>query len=147
MKIILREDLSNLGKAGDLVEVRNGYGRNYLLPRALAVPATQANVRQIDHQKRIITAQQAKERASATATATRIGQISLIIKRKVGEQGKLFGSVSTKDVAEAMATAGVPVDRHQIDLKDAIRDLGAFEIPIKLHNDVKAAIKISVVAE
>ncbi len=147
MKVILREDLSNLGKAGELVEVKPGYGRNYLLPRALAVPATSVNVRQMDHQKRVIAAQQAKERASATATAQRISQIAVTLKRKVGEQGKLFGSVSSRDVAEAMAAAGAPVDRHTIQLTEPIRDLGTYDVQVKLHADVQAQIKVTVAAE
>lgn len=147
MKVILREDVPNLGKAGELTSVRDGYGRNFLIPRGKAVPASEKNVRQLEHQKRVIAAQQAKLRASAEAVAAKLAAVELTIARKVGEQDKLYGSVTNKDLAEALAAKGVPVDRHEIQLEEPIRALGTFEVPVRLGAGVTGTVKVNVVAE
>lgn len=147
MKIILREDVPNLGKAGEVATVRDGYGRNFLIPQGKAVLASEKNIRQLDHQKRIIMARQAKLKASAEAVAQKIGQVQLTIARKVGEQEKLYGSVTNKDLADALAQVGVEVDRHQIQLAEPIRTLGQHEVPVRLHSEVVPTIKVEVVPE
>jgi len=147
MKVILREDVHNLGKAGDVAKVRGGYGRNFLIPTGKAVLASDKNLRQLDHQKRVILQQQAKQKASAEAVAAKIGGLTINIARKVGEQDKMYGSVTNKDIAEAAAKLGVEIDRHAIVLAEPIKALGTFEVPVKLHSAVTANIKVWVVAE
>ena len=147
MKIILREDVENLGKVGDVVEVKPGYGRNFLIPRGKAVMATLGNIRKIEHDKKVILARQAKLKASATAVARRLAEVEIRIARKVGEQDKLYGSVTALDVAEALAALQLQVDRRQIQLDEPIKALGDFEVPVKLHTEVVQAVKVRVVAE
>ncbi|BDG09277.1 50S ribosomal protein L9 [Anaeromyxobacter paludicola] len=147
MKLILREDVDNLGKGGELVEVKPGYGRNYLLPRGLAVLANPKNVRELEHQKAVAEAKAAKLKASAQAVAKRINETPVTLQRKVGEQDKLYGSVTALDVVEALAARGLQLDRRLIDLKDPIKTLGDFEVPVKLHREVDAKVKVKVEAE
>lgn len=147
MKVILREDVPHLGKAGELATVRGGYGRNFLIPYGKAVLASEKNLRQLEHQKRVIFQQQAKLKASAEAVAQKIATLQVTIARKVGEQDKLFGSVTNKDIADAVAKLGTELDRHQIVLAEPIRELGTFDVPVKLHSQVQASIKVWVVAE
>lgn len=147
MKVILREDVAHLGKAGDLADVRNGYGRNYLIPYGKAVPASDKNLRQLEHQKRVIFQRQAKLKASAEAVAAKVSSLQVTIARKVGEQDKLYGSVTNKDIADALAKMGTEIDRHSIVLPEAIRSLGTFDVPVKLHASVTANLKVWVVAE
>lgn len=147
MKVILREDVANLGKAGDLADVRNGYGRNFLIPYGKAVPASDTNIRQLEHQKRVIFQRQAKLKASAEAVAAKVSSLQVTIARKVGEQDKLYGSVTNKDIADALAKMGTEIDRHTIQLAEPIRALGTFDVAVKLHADVAANIKVWVVAE
>ena len=147
MKIILREDVHNLGKAGDLATVREGYGRNFLIPQNKAVLASDRNVRQLEHDKRVIFQRQAKQKASAEDVAKKLGALQVTIARKVGEQDKLYGSVTNKDIADAAAKLGVEIDRHAIELPEALRSLGTFDVPVKLHAGVIATIKVWVVAE
>ena len=147
MKLILREDVPNLGKAGDVATVRSGYGRNYLIPYGKAVLASEKNLRQLEHNKRVIFQQQAKAKASAEAVAQKVGSLQVTIARKVGEQDKLFGSVTNKDIADELAKLGMELDRHQIVLAEPIRELGTFDVPVKLHSQVQATVKVWVVAE
>jgi large subunit ribosomal protein L9 len=147
MKIILREDVSNLGKAGEIATVRPGYGRNFLIPYGKAVLASDKNVREMEHQKRVIFQQQAKIKASAEAVAQKLAGMQITISRKVGEQEKLYGSVSNKDIADAIAKMGLQIDRHTIQLPDAIRELGTFDVPVKLHQSITASVKVWVVKE
>jgi len=147
MKIILREDVSNLGNAGDVVEVRNGYGRNFLIPKGKAVLATAGNVRQIEHEKRVALAAQAKRKGAATEVAKRLAEVTITIARKVGEQDKLFGSVSTIDIMEKLEPLNLGIERRQIHLEEPIKTLGTFEVPVKLHSEVTAPLKVEVVAE
>ncbi len=147
MKLILREDVPNLGRGGDLVEVKPGYGRNYLLPRGLAVPANPKNVREIEHQKAVAAAKAAKMKASAEALAKRIADSPVALRRKVGEQDKLYGSVTAIDIAEALAGRGLQIDRRWIDLAEPIKTIGDFEVPVKLHHDVIGKVKVKVEAE
>ncbi len=147
MKLILREDVVNLGKGGDLVEVKNGYGRNFLLPRGLAVLANPRNVRELEHQKAVASAKAAKLKASAQAVAKRLAETPVTLKRKVGEQEKLYGSVTALDIAEALAARGLELDRRAIDLGEPIKTLGDFEVPVKLHSEVVGKAKVKVEAE
>ena len=147
MKVILREDVPNLGRSGELVHVKPGYGRNYLLPRKLAVLANEANVRQLEHDRAVISARQAKLRGNAEEQAKRIHAVSITIARKVGEQEKLFGSVTGLDIAEALAAKGQKVDRRQIHLPEPIKTTGRHEVEIRLHRNVIATIQVDVVPE
>jgi large subunit ribosomal protein L9 len=147
MKVILTKDLDNLGRAGALVEVKPGYGRNYLLPRNLAVLATAKNVRQLEHQKAGILSRAAKEKQNMTAMAQKLSAIEVKFTRKVGEQNKLFGSVTSKDVHEQLAGQGYQIERRQVHLPDPLKDLGTFEVDVKLHPEVTAKVKVTVLAE
>jgi large subunit ribosomal protein L9 len=147
MKVILREDVENLGRGGELVEVKPGYGRNYLLPRGLAVVANPKNIREIEHQKAVASAKAAKMKAGAEALAKRLSDTPLTLKRKSGEQDKLFGSVTAIDLAEALAQRGLAIDRRSIDLGEPIKTLGDFEVPVKLHHEVVGKVKVKVEAE
>ncbi|QSQ14311.1 50S ribosomal protein L9 [Myxococcus landrumensis] len=147
MKVILREDIENLGKSGELVTVKDGFGRNYLLPRKKAVLASEQNLRQLEHEKAVITARNAKLKGAAEEQAKKVGSIKVTIKRKVGEQDKLFGSVTALDIAEAVASQGQTVDRRAIHLPEPIKTLGNFEVELRLHREVTAKIKVEVAAE
>jgi large subunit ribosomal protein L9 len=147
MKLILREDVYNLGKGGELVEVKPGYGRNFLIPRGLAVLANPKNIREVEHQKAVAAAKAAKLKASAEAVARRLSDTPLSFKRKVGEQDKLYGSVTAMDLAEALAARGVQIDRRAIDLSEPLKTLGDFEVGVKLHSDVVGKVKVKVEAE
>ncbi len=147
MKLILREDVENLGKGGELVEVKPGYGRNFLLPRGLAVLANPKNVRELEHQKAGAAAKAAKLKASAEAVAKRLADTAVTLKRKVGEQDKLYGSVTALDIAEALAARGLEIDRRAIDLAEPLKTLGDFEVPVKLHADVVGKAKVKIEAE
>ncbi len=147
MKLILREDVPHLGRGGDLVEVKPGYGRNFLLPRGLAVPANPKNVREIEHQKQVAAAKAAKLKASAEAVAKRLSDTPVSLKRKVGEQDKLYGSVTAIDVAEALGARGLVIDRRSIDLAEPIKTVGEFEVPVKLHHEVVGKVKVKVEPE
>jgi large subunit ribosomal protein L9 len=147
MKVILREDVYNLGKSGELVNVKDGYARNYLLPRNLAMLASAANLRQLEHEKQVIELRQQKLRGTAQEQAKKLENLSVTVKRKVGEQDKLYGSVTSLDVAEALAAAGHKLDRRLIHLPDPIRTVGSHEVELKLHREVSAKIKVEVAAE
>ena len=147
MKLILREDVDNLGKGGEVVDVKPGYGRNFLLPRGLAVLANTRNIREIEHQKQVASAKAAKLKASAQAVAKRLAETPVTLKRKVGEQDKLYGSVTALDVAEALAARGLEIDRRTIDLADPIKTVGDFDVPVKLHSEVVGKVKVTVEAE
>ena len=145
MQVILREDVPNLGKAGDVMEVRDGYGRNFLLPRKKAVMANPGNMQELEHQKRVVAALTAKRKKGAEELAAQMSKVSLTIGRESGEEDKLFGSVTTKDVADALRAEGYTIDRHDIALEAPIKQLGVFDVPVKLHPEVTAAVKVWVV--
>jgi large subunit ribosomal protein L9 len=147
VKVILKEDITTLGKAGELVEVARGYGRNYLIPQGKALEATAQHLRQLEEQKRIILKRKAKDLEAAQRLADRITSLSIEISRKVVEEEKLYGSVSSKDIAEKLALQDIPLDRKRILLQEPIRTLGDFEVPVKLHPEVTSLLKVKVVAE
>ncbi len=147
MEVILIENVSNLGAVGDLVKVKDGYARNYLLPKKLAIVATPKNVKQFDHQKRVVAQRMEKMKAAATGLKERVEALTVTITRQAGEEDKLFGSVTSRDVADAMADAGVEVDRRAVQLDAPIKATGNFEVSVKLHQDVVATLKLWVVAK
>ena len=147
MQVILREDVAHLGKAGELATVRDGYGRNFLIPYGKAFLASEKNVRELEHHKRMIFQRQAKLKASAAAVAAKLGALQVTVKRKVGEQDKLYGSVTNKDIADELARMGAEIDRHTIELADPIRALGTYDVSVKLFAGVDATVKVWVVAE
>jgi large subunit ribosomal protein L9 len=147
MQIILTQDVENLGKAGELVSVRPGYGRNYLVPRGFAVSATVRNKNRLDHEKTLIERKVAKERASATELATRINGMTLQFERIVGEDEKLFGSVSNRDIADQLKRAGIEIDHRTIALDQTVKALGKYEVPVKLAAGVIASLKFWVVGK
>lgn len=145
MKVILKEDVESLGRMGELMDVADGYARNYLLPRNKAALATHKNVKSLEHEKRVIGDRMKKEKLSAEEESKKIALLSLTIQAQVGEEGKLFGSVTSKDVAEAMAAQGIEIDKRKILLERPIKELGVFQVPIKLNHDVTAEVKVEVV--
>ena len=147
MKVILTKDMDNLGKAGALVEVKTGYGRNYLLPRQLAVLATAKNIRQLEHQKSGILARASKEKQNMTQMAQKLSAIEVKFTRKTGAENKLFGSVTSKDIHEQLVAQGYEVERKQIHLPEPLKEIGTHEVQVKLHAEVSAKIKVTVAAE
>ena len=145
MRVILRENLDNLGKAGAVVSVRAGYARNYLLPNGLAVPATEKDEARMQHEQRAIAARVAKLAKQLQSEAGRLSQVSVSLARAVGEEDKLYGSVTNRDIAEALAEQGITVDAKKIHLEEPIKALGMTEVPVKLGHDVTAKIKVWVV--
>jgi large subunit ribosomal protein L9 len=145
IQIILKEDVPNLGKSGELVAVRPGYGRNYLIPQGLALLATKKNVTELEHQRKQIEARSAKLKADAEATAGKVNGQHVTIERSVGEGDKLFGSVTTRDIEDALKAKGLVVDKKKIALHEPLKALGDFEVEIKVARDVSAKIKVSVV--
>ena len=146
MKVILNEEVEKLGKAGDVVTVADGYGRNFLLPRGLATLATARNVKQLDHQKKIVADRQAKLVGGLAKVKQAIERVSVTITAQVGEEGKLFGSVTAMDLAQALAREGIQVDRKKILLPEPIKHVGDTEVEVRLHPEVIAKFKVSVAA-
>jgi len=147
MEVILREHVDNLGKRGEIVKVADGYARNYLLPRKLALLATDGNKKQIEREREKFEAKEADERKVAEAIVARMSGLEIAIARKVGENDVLFGSVTTADIAEALGAKGFEVDRRKLQLHEPIKKLGEFDIPLKLQRDVVTTVKVKVVAE
>ncbi|MDQ3364413.1 MAG: 50S ribosomal protein L9 [Myxococcota bacterium] len=147
MQIILTQDVDNLGKAGELVSVKPGYGRNYLVPRGFAVSATVHNKNRLDHEKALIEKRVAKERASATELATRINGITLQFERNVGEDEKLFGSVTSRDITEQLKKAGIEIDHRWVQLDQSVKALGKYETVVRLAAGVNANLKFWVVGK
>jgi large subunit ribosomal protein L9 len=147
MKLILREDVYNLGKSGEVVSVKNGYARNYLLPRNLALLANAESVKQLDHEKQVIELRQQKLKGTAEEQSKALSAVAVKITRKVGDQDKLFGSVTALDIAEALNKAGQKIDRRLIHLPEPIKAVGQFEIEVRLHRDVVTKIKVEVAGE
>ena len=146
-KVLLREDVDDLGARGEIVRVRAGYARNYLLPRKLAVEATTSNVRQIEQERAALLKKEAGERATADAQSAKLGSLVLEFKRKAGEQGALYGSVTSMDIAEALRERGYEIDRHRIHLREPLKRLGDFTVPVRLHREVTVDLPVKVAAE
>ena len=147
MKVILMEDVASLGKAGDVVAVSAGYARNYLIPKNIALEANSANVKKLELQKGSVVARSAKEKSRAEAEAESIEAVSVTIARKVGDQEKLFGSVTAKDIVEALAARDVRIDKKNILLEEPLKELGEFKVKVKFQHGVFADLTVQVVAE
>jgi len=147
MEVILREHVENLGRRGEIVKVADGYARNYLLPRKLALVATDGNKKQVERERGKFEAKEADEKRVADAMAQHLANVEVVIPRKVGETEALYGSVTTVDIADALAAKGVEIERRKLQLHEPIKQLGEFDVPIKLHRDVTAHVKVKVVAE
>lgn len=147
MQVILTQDVANLGSAGELVTVRPGYGRNYLVPEGLAVTATVSNKNRLDHEKAVIERRVAKERGQANELATRINGMTLQFERQVGEDEKLFGSVTSRDITEQLKKANVDIDHRWIQLDAAVKALGKYEVPVRLAAGIVATLKFWVVGK
>jgi large subunit ribosomal protein L9 len=146
-KVLLREDVDDLGARGEIVRVRAGYARNYLLPRNLAVEATAGNVKGIESERAALLKKEAKERASAESQSQQMSSLELEFRRKAGEQGALYGSVTSMDLAEALRELGYEIDRHRIHLREPIKRLGEYSVPVRLHREVTIDLKVRVAAE
>jgi large subunit ribosomal protein L9 len=147
MEIILRQAVENLGKPGDVVTVKNGYARNYLLPHGMAFEATPGNLKRIAQERGRLEAAESERIDSAQALAKRLEEVQLTFSARVGEEGKLFGSVTSADIAEQLATQGFHVEKRLIDLHEPIKALGVYRIPVKLHADVKPEIRVWVIKQ
>lgn len=147
MEIILKETIPSLGKAGDMVKVANGYARNFLLPKGKAIFANKKNMSQIERQQASIMVKAAKEYDEFDALATKLGELEISIPVRVGEKDRLYGSVTSLDIASAIESQGYSIDRKKIQMNEPIKALGEFEVPIKLSPDVKAVVKVNVVSQ
>jgi large subunit ribosomal protein L9 len=147
MEVILREHVDNLGRRGEIVKVAAGYARNFLLPRKLALLATEGNKRHIERERRIVDVREAEEKAQAEAVAARMAAVLVSIARRVGDTGQLYGSVTAADVAEFLLAKGFEIDRRRLILPEPIKALGEHEVPLKLHREVTVTLRVRVVKE
>ena len=147
MDVILREDVKSLGNAGEMVRVKPGYGRNFLLPKGLAFEATEGNKKRIAAEAKARETRLASDRAAASALAAKLGAATVALKGKAGEEGKLFGSITAQDIADGLAAQGLEVDRRRIELEHPIKTLGFHSVAVRLHPEVHAEVKVNVVAE
>ncbi len=147
MEVILREHVDNLGQRGEVVKVAEGYARNYLLPRKLALPVTEANKKQIERERAKLDAREAAEKQDAEAVAQRMAALDIAIARRVGENDALYGSVTAADITDALHQQGVEIDRRKVQLAEPLKQLGEFTVPIKIHREVTAQVKVRVVKE
>jgi large subunit ribosomal protein L9 len=147
MEVILRQAVDNLGHPGDLVKVSAGFARNYLLPRGIAVEATEGNKRRIAQEKARLEAAENNRRSNAEGLAEKVEQVSLTFSARVGDEGRLFGSVTASDIAEQLAAQGFTIEKRQIDLHEPIKALGVYRVPIRLHADVRPEIKVWVIKQ
>ncbi len=147
MEVILRQYVENLGSRGEIVKVADGYARNYLLPRKLALLATEGNKRHVERERKIVEALEAEDKAQANGIAARLLAVDIAIARRVGDTQALYGSVTASDIAEFLKSKGFEVDRRKLILPEPIKALGEYEVPLKLRHDVSAALKVKVVRE
>ena len=145
IKVVLQKDVDSLGRGGDVVRVRPGYARNYLVPRGLAVPATEGNLKRVDELRRTAAAQAQKALGEAKEAQQKIEAVSVKIERSVGDEGKMYGSVTARDIEMAFAAAGVTIDRKKLVFPEPLKALGLAEVPIKLHPEVTAKLRVEVV--
>jgi large subunit ribosomal protein L9 len=147
MEVILREHVDNLGKRGEIVKVADGFARNYLLPRKLALPATEGNRRHVERERKIMESREAQEKAGAEAIATRLATVDIAISRRVGDTEQLYGSVTAADIVDFLKSKGFEVDRRKLILPEPLKALGEFDVPLKLHREVTVPLKVKVVKE
>ncbi len=145
IRVVLQEDVDNLGTSGDVVRVRPGYARNYLIPRGLAAPATESNLARVGELKRIAADRAQAALAEAKKLATQLESSAVKIERAVGDENKMYGSVTAKDIEAAFAEQGIEIDRRKLELSEPIKQLGLAEVPIRLHSEVKAALRVEVI--
>lgn len=147
MKVILKNDVKDLGRIGEVVNVKDGFARNYLVPQGLAVEANTKNVKEFEHEKKKIQELARKVKAGASGLAERISAVKITIKAKAGEEDKLFGSVTSMDIAEALKAEGIEVDKKKIQLDEPIKRLGEYTVAVKLHSEISAQLNVQVVPE
>ena len=147
MEIILREHVENVGKRGEIVKVADGFARNYLLPRKLALPATAGNRKHVERERKIMETREAEEKAAAEAISTRLATVDISIARRVGDTEQLYGSVTAADIVEFLKGKGFEVDRRKLILPEPLKALGEFDVPLKLHREVTVPLKVKVVKE
>jgi large subunit ribosomal protein L9 len=147
MKVVLRDDVKNVGKMGQVVDVAAGYARNYLVPKGLAIEANTKNIKSLEHEKRIIGEKAKRIKNSAQDLANKISTITLTIKANAGEEGKLFGSVTTMDIAELLKNEGVEIDKKKISFDEPIKRLGSYSVNVKIHPEISAQLNVEVVQE
>ncbi len=147
MEVILRQHVDTLGKRGEIVKVANGYARNYLLPRKLALPVTEGNKRHVERERKIMDQNEAQERSEAEALATRLLAVDISIARRVGDTEQLYGSVTASDIADFINSKGFTIDRRKLIMPDTIKAIGEFDVPLKLHREVTVPLKVKVVKE
>ncbi|HWP81618.1 MAG TPA: 50S ribosomal protein L9 [Bacteroidota bacterium] len=147
MKVILRQDFEKLGRVGDVKEVKDGYARNYLIPRKIAYEATASAIQMLEEEKKMLAKRLEKEKKSAETLAVELEKVSLTIKMKVGEDDKLFGSVTSQMISDALKEKGIELDKRQIELEDTIKSLGIYDVPVKLQGGVTSKVKVWVVRE
>lgn len=147
MQLVLTQDVDKLGKRGDVVDVAAGYGRNFLLPRQLALHATPGNLKQVEHAKVRWVKKEAKDKADAETLARELTRLAVTVARKVGENDHLYGSVTSQDIAEALAAKGFELDKRKLELAEPIKALGDYDVPVRLHREVLAQVKVHVVKE
>lgn len=145
MKVILKEDVKKLGKKGKVIKVADGYGRNYLIPRGLAEEATNSNINELKHKKKVEAKKEEEQRKEASKLAANLEKEKYVISVKAGENGRLFGSVTTKDIAETVKKAGYKIDKRKINLNDHIKSLGVHNVNVKVYEDITATLKVQVV--
>ncbi len=147
MEVILREHVDNLGKRGEIVKVADGYARNYLLPRKLALPATEGNKKHVDRERKKMDVRESEEKSQAEAIAARLANVEITIARRVGETDQLYGSVTSADIADYLKSKGFEIDRRKLILPEPIKVIGEHDVPLKLHREVTASLKVHVVKE
>ncbi|MBN2569537.1 MAG: 50S ribosomal protein L9 [Deltaproteobacteria bacterium] len=147
MKIILKDNVESLGNMGDTIKVSDGYARNYLIPKGLAIEASNRNIKSLDHEKRIIASKTEKERLMAESLMERLSKITCTISRKIGEQEKLFGSVTSKDIEDNLRDQGIEISRKNIVIEEPIKKLGEFMVKIKVYPGIFGQVKVAVVSE
>ncbi|MFZ3136259.1 MAG: 50S ribosomal protein L9 [Thermodesulfovibrionales bacterium] len=147
MKVILKEDVKSIGSMGQVVDVSDGFARNYLVPRGLAVEANVKNIRSLEHEKKVIQEKARKVKNSVQDLADRLANMTVVIKTKAGEEGKLFGSVTTMDIAEQLKNQGIEIDKKKISLDEPIKRLGTYAVNLKLHSEITAQVNMQVIEE
>ena len=147
MEVILREHVDNLGKRGEIVKVADGFARNYLLPRKLALPATAGNRKHVERERKIMETREAEEKSSAETLAARLSAVDISIARRVGDTEQLYGSVTAADIVELLKSKGFEVDRRKLILPEPLKAIGEFDVPLKLHREVTVPLKVKVVKE
>ena len=147
MEVILREHVDNLGKRGEIVKVADGYARNYLLPRKLALPATEGNRKHVERERKKMEVREGEEKSAADAIASRLGLIDISIARRVGDTEQLYGSVTSADIVDFLKAKGFDIDRRKLILPEPIKALGEYNVPLKLHREVTVPLKVKVVKE